>query len=79
MPVVHYYLGRPADVLIAAMSPRGPARARAAGASTAAAPASPRPGSAASQPGMPPAGDAPRITAAVTSAWAAQWFSARGC
>jgi len=77
MPVVHYYLGRPADVLIAAMSRRG-AGARAAEASTAAAPARPRPASAAGQPGMPPAADAPRITAAVTSVWAGQWFSAPG-
>ena len=78
MPVVHYYLGRPAHVLISAMSPRGPVRARAADASTAAAPARPRPASAAGQPGMPPAGDAPRITAAVTSPWAGHWFSAHG-
>ena len=78
MPVVHYYLGRPADVLISAMSPRGPARARAAEASMVAAPARPRPASAEGQPGMPPAGDAPRITAAASSAWAALFFSAHG-
>ena len=78
MPVVHYYLGRPADVLISAMSRRGPARARAAEAPPAAAPARPRPASAAGQPGMPPAGDAPRITAALASVWAGYWFSAHG-
>ena len=78
MPVVHYYLGRPADVLISAMSRRGPARARAAEAPPAAAPTRPRPASATGQPGMPPAGDAPRITAALASAWAGPWFSAHG-
>lgn len=82
MPVVHYYLGRPADVLISAMSRRGPARARAADAPPAAppvaAPARPRPASGAGQPGMSPAGDAPRITTALASVWAGYWLSGHG-
>jgi hypothetical protein len=39
MPIVHYYLGRPAYVWYAALSRRSPPRATAAGASALASPA----------------------------------------
>jgi hypothetical protein len=84
MPAVHYYLGRPAHVLTAAMSRRDPARATAASPSTAASPAAvalpdgPRPAEPAGQRRMPPGASAPRITAAPSSAWAGHWFSVHG-
>jgi hypothetical protein len=66
MPAVHYYLGRPAPALIAAMSRRGPARA-AADVPAVAAPASPR--------AVPAEASAPTISAAPESTWAGHFWS----
>jgi hypothetical protein len=82
MPATHYYLGRPANVLTAAMSRRGAAHSGAADESTAAHPAAAtlagrRPGGLTGARRMPPQAAAPKITAAPISAWAGHWFSAR--
>jgi hypothetical protein len=79
MPAVHYYLGRPAAALIAAMSPRGSAQATATATGPAAgSPARPRAATPAGRPRVPAEGSAPRITATAESAWAAHWFTAPG-
>jgi hypothetical protein len=77
MPTVHYYLGRPASALIAAMSRRGFARETAADSPAVASPASPRTAAPAGRRSAPAGDSAPRITAEAESAWAGHFWSPR--